>query len=114
VIVAIHAPATRLRSGIGYARYCRTKSCSRGRRRPPSTSITGLPNEEIWPALEAATYPLVLVASAMCDRFANAVPRAQIERGAGHEIDYGAVAAALSRTRAHTHGAARNATTPPA
>jgi hypothetical protein len=53
------------------------------------------PNEEIWPVLEAGSYPLALVASAMTEHFAEAVPRAEIVRGSGHEIDFPAVAAAL-------------------
>jgi pimeloyl-ACP methyl ester carboxylesterase len=50
------------------------------------------PNAETWPALQAASYPLLLVASAMTETFAAAVPRAEIAPGHGHEIPYEVVA----------------------
>lgn len=53
------------------------------------------PNAETWPALQRAEYPLLLVASAMSERFAAAVPRAEITPGTGHEIDYATVASWL-------------------
>ena len=49
-------------------------------------ALVSEPNEEIWPALQAAAYPLLLFASAMVDRFAAAVPRAEIVRDTGHDI----------------------------
>jgi hypothetical protein len=55
------------------------------------------PNKATWPALEAGTYPVLLVASAMTDSFAAAVPRAEIVPGLGHEIPYDVVARWLER-----------------
>jgi pimeloyl-ACP methyl ester carboxylesterase len=55
------------------------------------------PNKATWPALEAGTYPVLLVASAMADSFAAAVPRAEIVPGRGHEIPYDVVARWLER-----------------
>jgi pimeloyl-ACP methyl ester carboxylesterase len=59
------------------------------------------PNKETWPALQAASYPLLLVASAMTESFAAAVPRAEIVPGHGHEIPYDVVAAWLDRSHRH-------------
>jgi pimeloyl-ACP methyl ester carboxylesterase len=50
------------------------------------------PNRAVWPALQAASYPLLLVGSAMTESFAAAVPRAEIVTGQGHEIPYGVLA----------------------
>jgi pimeloyl-ACP methyl ester carboxylesterase len=50
------------------------------------------PNRETWPALQAATYPLLLVGSAMTERFASAVPRAEVVPGTGHVIPHDVVA----------------------
>jgi pimeloyl-ACP methyl ester carboxylesterase len=57
------------------------------------------PNAETWPALQRAGYPLLLIASAMSERFAAAVPRAEIVPGAGHRIDYATVASWLVGSR---------------
>jgi pimeloyl-ACP methyl ester carboxylesterase len=53
------------------------------------------PNRDTWPALQAASYPVLLVASTMTEPFAAAVPRAEIVPGNGHEIPFDVVAAWL-------------------
>jgi len=57
------------------------------------------PNEDPWPTLQVGRYPLLLLASAMTERFAAAVPHAEIVRGTGHEIDYATVASRLAASR---------------